>query len=88
MKTSNIFVGRTEEEVVIKLNEYLRMASKFTARNKKYQPLWKIYCIDGEFSLVFKLVPKDHNAIKEREAFLKESYTKYWNDEINSLVAP
>lgn len=89
MKTApNMYIGFSEGEVIEKLNVYQAMARKFIAKNRKYQPIWKIYCLeDNRFCLVFTLINKGHNAIKEQEAFYQESAQLYWNTYINSYVA-
>jgi hypothetical protein len=83
---SNIYVAASEGEVIEKLNMYQNMAKKFISKNRKYQPLWKVYCLeDNSYCLIFKLVVKGHNTVKEQKKFYEED-NDYWNTYINSYV--
>lgn len=82
-----IFIDKDFTKVIEKLNIYTELARKFVNKHKKYQYMKHIERLPNtNWCLVFKVLPSNHESIKEYNRMIVESKKLAWVDYLNDEI--
>jgi hypothetical protein len=86
-RTTMVFVHKDFEVVIEKMGVYVGLAKKFIKKFKRYQYIKHIEKLpDGKWCLVFKLLPSNHEAIKEYNTIVEKSKKELWVNSLNEIT--
>ena len=82
-----VFVHKDVDAVIEKLGVYTELAKKFIKRNKRYQYIKHVEKLpDGKWVLVFKVLPSNHESIKEYNRIVEGSKRELWINYLNHFI--
>ena len=82
-----VFVHKEFDVVIQKMNTYTELAKKFIKKHKRYQYIKHVEKLpDGKWCLVFKVLPSNHESIKEYNRIVEESKKELWVKQLNNEV--
>jgi hypothetical protein len=83
-----VFIHKDFDVVIQKLGVYTELAKKFIKRNKRYQYIKHVEKLpDEKWVLVFKVLPSNHESIKEYNRIVETSKRELWINYLNNFVA-
>jgi ABC-type sulfate transport system permease subunit len=82
-----VFVHKDFDVVIQKLGVYTELAKKFIKRNKRYQYIKHVEKLpDDKWVLVFKVLPSNHESIKEYNRIVESSKKELWINYLNAFI--
>jgi len=82
-----VFTHKDFEAVIQKLNTYIELAKKFIKKHKRYQYVKHAEKLpDGKWCLVFKVLPSNHESIKEYNRIVEKSKKELWVNSLNEQI--
>jgi hypothetical protein len=82
-----VFTHKDFEAVIQKLNTYIELAKKFIKKHKRYQYVKHVEKLpDGKWCLVFKVLPSNHESIKEYNRIVEKSKKELWVNSLNEQI--
>lgn len=82
-----VFIHKDFEVVIQKMNVYENLAKKFIKKHKRYQYIKHVEKLpDNKWCLVFKVLPSNHEAIKEYNRVVNQSKKELWIKNLNEIV--
>jgi hypothetical protein len=82
-----IFVHQDLCTVVNKLEVYIELSKKFIARHKGYQYVKHLAKLpDGKWCLIFKVLPSNHEAVRDYNNTKESSKKEMWLMYINNIT--
>ena len=82
-----VFVHKEFDVVIQKMNVYTELAKKFIKKHKRYQYVKHVEKLpDGKWCLVFKVLPSNHESIKEYNRSVEKSKKELWVNSLNEQI--
>jgi predicted patatin/cPLA2 family phospholipase len=82
-----VFVHKEFDVVIQKLGVYTELARKFIKKHKRYQYIKHIEKLpDDKWCVIFKILPSNHESIKEYNKIVEQSKKELWVNYINNVV--
>ena len=82
-----VFVHKDFEVVIQKMNTYVELAKKFIKKHKRYQYVKHIEKLpDDKWCLVFKLLPSNHESVKEYNRIVEKGKKDLWLNNLNETI--
>ena len=82
-----VFVHKDFEIVIQKMNMYIDLAKKFIKKHKRYQYIKHVEKLpDNKWCLVFKVLPSNHESVKEYNRIVDQSKRELWVNNLNKTI--
>lgn len=82
-----IYVHENFDNVIDKLNVYIGLAKKFISKNKRFQYMKYVEKLpDDNWCLIFKILPSNHESVKEYNRMVEESKHIDWINYLNEFI--
>jgi hypothetical protein len=82
-----VYIDKSFENVIEKMNIYIGLAKKFINKHKRYQYIKYVEQVPGgDWCLVFKILPSNHEAVKEYNNIKNNTKKEMWVKYISNYI--
>jgi hypothetical protein len=82
-----VFIHESLDKVLEKTQLYVQLANKFISKNKRFQYIKHFDKLsDGSYCLIFKVLPKNHESVKEYNRLLESAKKEIWVTQLNKMI--
>lgn len=82
-----VFIHKEFDQVIYKLGVYTELAKKFIHKHKRYQYMKCVEKLPNDsWCLIFKILPSNHESIKEYNRMIENSKREAWVNYLNQEI--